>query len=134
MDSSTDISVSQVNVFYYLNREFVFVDLTNCLTPNFSCSQRTHRGTQRRFPPKCIENTAIQSTFRSLQMHSKPRQEIYFAENFRCNLKFYVFLIPLSLEFWNPKICGFFFLPKKRTAYLGSEMRKIKLREIVGNL
>ena len=31
------------------------------------------RGTQRRFPPKCIENTfqAIQSTFSSLEMHFK---------------------------------------------------------------
>ena len=32
------------------------------------------RGFQRWFPPKYIENTfeAIQSTFRSLEMHSKP--------------------------------------------------------------
>ena len=36
------------------------------------------RGTQRWFPPKCIENTfwAIQSTFRSLEMHAKWRYKI----------------------------------------------------------
>ena len=35
-------------------------------------------GTERRFPPKCIENTfkAIRSTFRSLEMHSKRRYKI----------------------------------------------------------
>ena len=35
-------------------------------------------GTERRFPPKCIENTfkAIRSTFRSLEMHSKRRHKI----------------------------------------------------------
>ena len=38
-----------------------------------------NRGTQRRFPPKCIKNTfwAIQSTIRSLEMLSKRRFEIY---------------------------------------------------------
>ena len=38
-----------------------------------------NRGTQRRFPPKCIKNTfwATQSTFRSLEMLSKRRFEIY---------------------------------------------------------
>ena len=36
------------------------------------------RGTQRRFPPKCIENTfsLIQSTFKSLEMHSQRRYKI----------------------------------------------------------
>ena len=67
------------------------------------------RGTQRRFPPKCIEDTflAIQSTFRSLEMHSKRICKVcicsvilgrgtwvfskfqglryYFPQNFRCN-------------------------------------------------
>ena len=70
------------------------------------------RGTQRRFPPKCIENTfsLIQSTFKSLEMHSKRRYkscicsvvlgqlesfrnhlgpQYYFPENFRCNFRFY---------------------------------------------
>ena len=70
------------------------------------------RGTQRRFPPKCIENTfsLIQSTFRSLEMYSKRRYkscicsvvlgqlesfrnhlgpQYYFPENFRCNFRFY---------------------------------------------
>ena len=34
-----------------------------------------YRGTQRRFPPKYVENTfcAVQSTFRSLEKHSKRR-------------------------------------------------------------
>ena len=38
----------------------------------------SYRGTQRRFPPKCIENTfvAIQSTFKSLEKHSKRRCKI----------------------------------------------------------
>ena len=66
----------------------------------------------RRFPPKYIEITlkAIQSTFRSLEMHSKRRYEIcicsvilgeleyfrnnkdfssIFPENFRCNLTYF---------------------------------------------
>ena len=70
------------------------------------------RGTQRRFPSKYVENTfqAIQSTFRSLEMHSKRRYKTficsvilgevksfrnykgfsnYFSERFRCNLTFY---------------------------------------------
>ena len=36
------------------------------------------RGTQRRFPLKCSENTflAIQSTFKSLEKHSKQRCKI----------------------------------------------------------
>ena len=72
---------------------------------------RFNRGTQRRFLPKCIENTfqAIQSIFRSLEMHSRRRYKIcicsvilgelesakltgpqyFFLENFRCNFKFY---------------------------------------------
>ena len=35
-------------------------------------------GTERLFPPKCIENTfkAIRSTFRSLEMHSRRRYKI----------------------------------------------------------
>ena len=57
----------------------------------------------------------------------------YFPEKFRCNLKFYesdFFLIPLSTTFSIPKILGFLFL--RKMAYLGSEMRKIKLQKIVG--
>ena len=41
MDSSTDISVSQVSVFYYLNREFVFVDLTVSFSTSAVASERT---------------------------------------------------------------------------------------------
>ena len=44
-----------------------------------SSSFRLTRGTQRRFSPKCIENTfqAIQSTFRPLEIHSNRRYKIY---------------------------------------------------------
>ena len=98
-----------------------------------------YRGTQRRFPPKCIENTfqATQSTCRSLEMHSKRRCKIctcsvildnlslfeitrasllpYFPEMFRCNLTFNEsenFLIPLSITFLNPKNLGLLFCEK----------------------
>ena len=73
------------------------------------------RGTQRRFPRKCFENTfsLIQSIFKSLEMHSKRRYkscicsvvlgqlesfrnylghsgpQYYFPENFRCAFRFY---------------------------------------------
>ena len=65
-------------------------------------------GTQRRFPPKYIENTfyAIQNTFGSLEMYSRRRYNIghpratwgflklqglqyFFPENFRGNLTCY---------------------------------------------
>ena len=95
-------------------------------------------GTERRFPPKCIENTfkAIRSTFRSLEMHSKRRHKICICsvvleqlESFR-NYKGFgiifskildailsftknrIFLILLSVAFSNPKILGFLFLRK----------------------
>ena len=68
MDSSTDI---------LLLKPWICLRWFNCLILNFSCSQRTYRGTPRRFPPKCIENTAIQSTFKSLEMRFKRRYEIY---------------------------------------------------------
>ena len=44
-----------------------------------------------------------------------------------------IFLIPLSIAFSNPKILGFLFLWKKKLNP-GSEMQKIKLQEMVGNL
>ena len=43
------------------------------------------------------------------------------------------FLIPLPITFLNPKILGFLFL-RKISYSLGSEMWKIKLQKIVGNL
>ena len=72
----------------------------------------TFRGTQQRFPAKDVENTfqAIESSFRTLEIHSKRRYKIcirfghprglwvfsklqglqtYFPKNFRCNLSFY---------------------------------------------
>ena len=89
----------------------------------------SYRDSQRRFPPKCIENSfwPIQSTFRSLEIHSKRRYKIYicsavpgqlepfrnytdyFPENFASIHRFYEsdFLIPLSIAFWIPKILGF---------------------------
>ena len=96
------------------------------------------RGTQRQFPPKCIENTfqAIQSTFRCLEMHSKRQYKICICsvilgqlESFRnCKgfgiifpkilgailsfTKMIIFLILLSVAFSIPKILGFHFLRK----------------------
>ena len=75
------------------------------------------QGTQRRFPHKHFEISfkVIQSTFRSLEMHSKECYKIYicsvilgelksfrnyksfnfiFPENFKCNSKVRFFLIP----------------------------------------
>ena len=45
-----------------------------------------------------------------------------------------IFLIPLSIEFSNPKIPNPKFLFLQKTAYLEREIRKIKLQKIVGNL
>ena len=95
-----------------------------------------NRGTQRRFPPRCNENTfqAIQSTSRSLEIYTKRCNKIctcsvilgelesfrnykgirnIFSEHFRCHLTYYeienFFLIPFSITFLNPKILGFLF-------------------------
>ena len=43
------------------------------------------------------------------------------------------FLFSLSIKFMNPKILGFLFSTKKKPN-LGSEMQKIKLQKIAGNL
>ena len=43
-----------------------------------------------------------------------------------------IFLIPLSIAFSNMKILGFLFV--RKMAKLRSEMQKINLQEIVGNL
>ena len=54
---------------------------------------------------------------------------------FRCNLTFYEsknFLIPLSITFLNPEILGLLFCEKYPN--LGSEVWKIKLPKILGNL
>ena len=101
------------------------------------------RGTQRRFPPKCIENTfqAIQSTFSSLEMHSKRCYKICICsvalgrlESFRnykglriifpkildailSFTKVRIFLIPPSIACLDPKILGFLFL--RKTGKLG---------------
>ena len=127
---------------------------TTSRQPNWS----TGRGTQRRFPP-CIENTfqAIQSTFRSLEIHFKRRYKICICsvvlgqlESFRnyeglriifpkildailSFTKVRIFLIPPSIACLNPKILGFLFLRKKK-ANLGTEMRKIIIQKILGNL
>ena len=41
-------------------------------------------------------------------------------------------LTPLSITFLNPKIFSFPSMRARLKAYLGSEMRKIKLQQIVG--
>ena len=92
----------------------------------------------------------LPNTFRSLEMHPKicicsvilgelESFEITSASVF-CSQKFYMrfnflrkcnfFLIPLFITFFNPKNSRFFFFEK----YLSSEMWKIKLQKIVGNL
>ena len=101
------------------------------------------RGTQGKFPPKCIENTfqAIQSTFSSLEMHFKRCYKICICsvvlgqlESFRnykglriifpkildailSFTKVRVFLIPPSIACLDPKILGFLFL--RKTGKLG---------------
>ena len=47
-------------------------------------------------------------------------------------MKVRIFLIPLSIACLNPKILGFFFYEKK--ANLGTEIRKIIMYKILGNL
>ena len=95
-------------------------------------------GTERLFPPKCIENTfkAIRSTFRSLEMHSKRRYKIcicsvvlgqlesflnykgfgiIFSKSLDVILSFTkkrIIRIFLSVAFSNPKILRFLFLRK----------------------
>ena len=64
------------------------------------------RGTERRFPPKYIENTfqAVQSTFRSLQMHFKRRCKVWNCsvilgqlESFR-NYRGFIIIFPKILD------------------------------------
>ena len=112
----------------------------------------SYRATQRRFPPKCIESTfwAIQSTFRSLEIHSKRRYKIYicsailesfrnyqsftdyFPENFTAIHRFYeseIFLIPpLPIAFWIPKILGFPFSAKNSVIW-GMKCEKLNFRK-----
>ena len=112
----------------------------------------SYRATQRRFPPKCIESTfwAIQSTFRSLEIHSKRRYKIficsaslesfrnyqsftdYFPENFTAIHRFYeseFFLIPpLPIAFWIPKIVGFPFSAKNSVIW-GMKCEKLNFRK-----
>ena len=98
-----------------------------------------NRGTQRWFPPKIIESTfqAIQTTFRSEEIHFKRHHKICICsfilgqlQSFRnykgfsifskkksldaiqCITKVTIFLIPLSITFFNPKIFGFLLLAK----------------------
>ena len=141
--------MTDVYLRYKLNRLNSSIR-SQCEPPN--------RGTQRWFPPKCIENTfqAIQSTFRSLEMHSKRRYKICICsvvlgqlESFR-NYKGFriiflkmldailsftkvrIFLIPLLIVFLNAKILVSFLYEKQSN--LGTKMRKIKRQKIVGNL
>ena len=110
------------------------------------------RGTQPRFPPKCVENTfsLIQSTFKSLEMHSKRRYkscicsvvlgqpqsfrnhlgpQYYFPENFRCNFRFYEsenFSDSSLHRIIESENFRFLFSTKNRLTW-GTEMRKTKL-------
>ena len=88
-----------------------------------------YRGTQRRFPPKCIENTfqATQSTCRSLEMRCYKictcsvilgglvLLSIIFWKILDAILSFKkmrILLIRLSIAFSSPKILGLLFLQK----------------------
>ena len=103
------------------------------------------RGTQRRFPPKYTFQ-AIQSIFRSQEMHSKRRYKICIfsvilgeLESFRnCRgfslilpkildaiqrfTKVRIFLMPLSITFWNWKIFSFLFTENHRWVLLKSAL------------
>ena len=100
---------------------------------------------------------AIQSTFRSLEMHSKRHYKtcicsvilgefesfqnykgfgIIFSKKLRCNqciTKVRIFLSPLSITFLKLKILGFLF-STKNSLTRRSEMWKIKLQKIEGDL
>ena len=117
------------------------------------------RGTQRRFPPKCIEHTfsPMQSTFKSLELHSTRRYksctcsvvlgqlesfrnylgpQYYFSENFRCNFRFYEsenFSDSSLHRIFESENFRFSFSTKNRLTW-GLKMRKTKLQKIVGNL
>ena len=117
------------------------------------------RGTQRRLPPKCIETLfrLFRSTFRSLEMHSKRRYKICTCsvilgelEPFR-NYKGFNIIFSKNLEaiyainerknfsdsslnhIFESENFRFPFL-YKRWPNLGSEMWKIKIQKVKGNL
>ena len=80
------MAMSEVHFFqvvlYLICREcrHVFESCFRCLFHRLwlGDGEGVYRGTQRRFPAKYIENTfsAVQSTFRSLEMHSKRSYKI----------------------------------------------------------
>ena len=79
--SITKIVLKLIRLFLSLFSAWAFIK--HSLNPlSIFCLQTTYkaifRGTQPPFPPKYIKNTfkAIQSTFRSLVMHSKGRYKI----------------------------------------------------------
>ena len=114
---------------------------------------------QRRFPPKCIENTfqGIKSTFRSLEIHSKRRYKtcicsvvlgqlesfrnykglrIIFPKNLDAILSFTkvrIFLIPLSIAFLESEHFRFPFSTNKRLTWV-LKCEKFIMQKIVGNL
>ena len=110
---------------------------------------------------KCIENNlqATQSTFCSLEMHFRRRckicicsailgqlesfrnckvraSEYYCPENFRCNLKFYESNNFSDSSFHHIFESEKFRIPfsTKNSLTWGSEMQKIKLKKMVGNI
>ena len=107
-------------VLYLICRKcrHVFESRFRCLLhrPCLGDGEGVYRGTQQRFPPKYIENTfsAIQSTFRSLEMHSKRSFKICMCsvilgelESFRNYKGFCIFLVPekfrCNLTFYETK-------------------------------
>ena len=93
---------------------------------------------------KCILSSAIKfvsvrSYQGNLSLFEITRALVLFSRQFQLQLhsksftKGIIFLIPLCIAFSIPNISGFLFL-RKNKLNLGSEMRKIKLQTIVGNL
>ena len=128
---------------------------------HISCRSNCYfRGTQRRFSPKCIENTfqSTQSTFRSLEKHSEQRykfficsvilgplavfsklygQSVLFSRKFQMQFKVLRsqdFFCYSSLHRIFKSEKSFSFLFRQKIANLGSEMRKIKPQKIVFSL
>ena len=113
--------------------------ITICIICKLKSQGSLGRGTQRRFPSKYVENTfqAIQSSFRSQEIHSKRRYKIEFCsvilgdfascrnyKGFRIIFpkildaiypftKVKIFVIPLSIKFFESESFRFRFSTKK---------------------
>ena len=81
-----------------------------------------------------IKFVSVRSSKDNLSLFETTRASYYFPENLDAILSFTkvrIFLIPLLIAFLNPSQVSFFY---EKQANLGTEMRKIKLQKILGNL